>query len=89
MNSPLRSIVIVGLVSLGIVLNVLRRGHNGLRATLRRPVGDVAREATGILTRISAGEALVYGSIGLIGLRDRVSMFLRYSGHRRRASVAT
>ena len=65
------SIVIVGLVSLGIVLNVLRRGHNGLRATLRRPVGDVAREAAGILTRISAGEALVYGSIGLIGFMLR------------------
>mgnify|MGYP003336428595 CR=1 FL=1 len=44
------SIAIVILVSLGILLNVLRRGHNGLLATLRRPVGDVTREAAGILT---------------------------------------
>ena len=72
---PLLCDGLVGAILLGILLWLLGRCHNGVRATLRRPWRDVAEELAGILSWLSAGDMLGLGCLGLIVYELRPGTF--------------
>ena len=57
---------LVAAIMLGVLLRILSHCHNGVRATLRRPWQEVAKEVAGILSRLSAGDMLGLAFLVLI-----------------------